>query len=100
MSLAKTSASFDMDENQQMQAVKKVIMERAATATPHTTFLLEPPRQDIGDESSKYQNFITYSKLLFSATKTCVLSVRSLSIQLLLAPDSCGRKLYLLGTGF
>ena len=29
-----------------------------------------------------------------------VLSVRSLSIQLLLAPDSCGRKLYLLGTGF
>ena len=44
MSLAKTSASFDMDENQQMQAVKKVIMERAATATPHTTFLRKPPR--------------------------------------------------------
>ena len=43
---------------------------RAVTATPHTTFLLEPPRRDIGDESSKYQNFITYSKLLFSATKT------------------------------
>ena len=79
MSLAKTSASFDMDENQQMQAGKKVIRERVATATPHTTFLLEPPRRDIGDESSKYQNFITYSKLLFSPPRLCFVCTLALN---------------------
>ena len=93
--------SFDKDENQQMQAGIKDIRGRAVTATPHTTFLRKPPRgtrhRRRVKQISKFYHVLQTAVL---ATKTCVLSVRSLSIQLLLAPDSCGRKLYLLGTGF
>ena len=80
----------------------KMLSGKGPSLQPLTQHFCASHREgrDTGDESSKYQNFITYSKLLLSATKTCVLSVRSLSIQLLLPPDSCGRKLYLLGTGF
>ena len=72
MSLAKTSASFHMDENQQMQAVKKVIMERAATATPHTTFLRKPPR------GTRHRRRVKQISKFYHVLQTAVLATKTL----------------------